>query len=114
MTDDRNAVKARADALSPEEVEAGTDDPIAQAAAILEESDERESNRVDPAGSGRRAPPLRGHRRAPDLGRRGSGAEAVEPLRVAGQDQVAIGGGHARERRLDGAPRVGQSDDTCG
>jgi hypothetical protein len=34
----------------PEEVEAGTDDATAQAEAILEESDEREADRVDPPG----------------------------------------------------------------
>jgi hypothetical protein len=40
MSDDR--VKSRADHLLPEEREAGSDDPEAQAAAILAESDERE------------------------------------------------------------------------
>jgi hypothetical protein len=44
--------KARADELLSEEVEAGSDDPLAQAEAILEESDEREENRVDPPGQG--------------------------------------------------------------
>jgi hypothetical protein len=44
--------KARADALLSEEVEAGSDDPLAQAEAILEESDEREDDRVDPPGQG--------------------------------------------------------------
>ena len=42
MSDDR--VKARADHLLPEEREAGSDDPNAQAEAILEESDEREQS----------------------------------------------------------------------
>jgi hypothetical protein len=50
--DGTDRVKARADALFPEETEAGTDDAMAQAAAILEESDERESDRVDPPGQG--------------------------------------------------------------
>ena len=50
MADDQDRIKARAEALSPEEEEAGSDDPLAQAAAILEESDEREFDRVDPPG----------------------------------------------------------------
>jgi hypothetical protein len=45
-------VQARADGLLPEEEEAGSDDPIAQASAILEESDEREFERDDPTGQG--------------------------------------------------------------
>jgi hypothetical protein len=40
MTDDR--AESRAEHLLPEEVVAGSDDPQAQAEAILEESDERE------------------------------------------------------------------------
>ena len=52
MADDRDRVAARADALLPEETKAGSDDPLAQAAAILEESDEREEDRVDPPGQG--------------------------------------------------------------
>ncbi len=44
--------QARADALLPEEVEAGSDHPLAQAEAILEESDAREEDRVDPPGQG--------------------------------------------------------------
>jgi hypothetical protein len=52
MADDRDRIQARADALLPEEQEAGSDDPVAQAAAILEESDEREFDRDDPAGQG--------------------------------------------------------------
>ena len=52
MADDQDRIKARAEALSPEEEEAGSDDPLAQAAAILEESDEREFDRVDPPGQG--------------------------------------------------------------
>jgi hypothetical protein len=52
MPDDLERIKARADALLPEEEEAGSDDPIAQAAAILEESDEREFQRDDPTGEG--------------------------------------------------------------
>lgn len=50
MQDDPERVKARAEALLPEEAEAGSDDPLAQAAAILEESDDRERDRVDPPG----------------------------------------------------------------
>jgi hypothetical protein len=52
MIDETERVKARAEALLPEEVEAGTDDATAQAEAILEESDEREADRVDPPGQG--------------------------------------------------------------
>jgi hypothetical protein len=51
MTDD-DRIKARAEALLPEEKEAGSDDPVAQAAAILEESDEREFELDDPTGQG--------------------------------------------------------------
>ncbi len=51
MADDER-IKARAEALTPEEEEAGSDDPVAQAAAILEESDEREFERNDPTGQG--------------------------------------------------------------
>jgi hypothetical protein len=40
MSDDR--VESRAEHLLPEEVAVGSDDPEAQAEAILEESDERE------------------------------------------------------------------------
>jgi hypothetical protein len=52
MPDDLDRIKARADALLPEEEEAGSDDPEAQAAAILEESDEREFERDDPSHPG--------------------------------------------------------------
>jgi hypothetical protein len=52
MADDRERIQARAEALLPEEEEAGSDDPMAQAAAILEESDEREFDRDDPTGEG--------------------------------------------------------------
>jgi hypothetical protein len=51
-TEDPERVKARADALLPEEIEAGTDDATAQAEVILEESDAREDDRVDPPGQG--------------------------------------------------------------
>jgi len=51
-SDDLDRIKARAEALTSEEEEAGSDDPIAQAAAILEESDEREFQRNDPTGQG--------------------------------------------------------------
>jgi hypothetical protein len=50
MADEQDRIQARAEALTPEEEEAGSDDPVAQAEAILEESDEREDNRVDPPG----------------------------------------------------------------
>jgi hypothetical protein len=53
-------VHARAEALAPEEIAAGTDDAEAQAAAILRESDEREVDRVDPPG------PAVEHRRSED------------------------------------------------
>jgi len=52
MADDQDRIKARAEALLPEEEEAGSDDPIAQATAILEESDEREFELDDPTGQG--------------------------------------------------------------
>jgi hypothetical protein len=52
MPDDLDRIRARADALLPEEEEAGSDDPEAQAAAILEESDEREFERDDPSHAG--------------------------------------------------------------
>jgi hypothetical protein len=52
MADDQDRIKARAEALTPEEEEAGSDDPVAQATAILEESDEREFERNDPTGEG--------------------------------------------------------------
>jgi hypothetical protein len=42
MSDDR--VESRAEHLLPEEVAAGSDDPEAQAEAILDESDEREAD----------------------------------------------------------------------
>jgi hypothetical protein len=50
--EDLERIQARAEALLPEEEEAGSDDPIAQAAAILEESDEREFARDDPNAPG--------------------------------------------------------------
>ena len=43
MTDDR--VEARAEALTPEERQAGVDDPEALAEQVLEESDERQDDR---------------------------------------------------------------------
>ena len=52
MPDDQDRIQSRADALLSEEEEAGSDDPEAQAAAILEESDEREFERDDPTGAG--------------------------------------------------------------
>jgi hypothetical protein len=53
-------VRARAEALTSDEIVAGTDDAEAQAAAILKESDEREVDRVDPPG------PAVEHRRSED------------------------------------------------
>jgi len=50
MPDDPERIKARADALQSEEAAAGSDDAEAQAGAILEESDGRELDRVDPPG----------------------------------------------------------------
>jgi hypothetical protein len=50
LESDEARVRARAEALTSEEIAAGTDDAEAQAAAILEESDEREDDRVDPPG----------------------------------------------------------------
>ena len=44
MTEDPRA-SARADELLPEERNAGSDDPAAQAGAILKESDERQADR---------------------------------------------------------------------
>jgi hypothetical protein len=52
MTDDKARAATRADALLPEEVEAGTDDALAQAEAILDESDARQADRADPPGQG--------------------------------------------------------------
>jgi hypothetical protein len=47
---DAKRVNRRADALTADEVEAGSDDPQAQAKAILEESDARTDDRVSPPG----------------------------------------------------------------
>jgi hypothetical protein len=47
---EQDRIHTRAEALLPEEEEAGSVDPEAQAAAILEESDAREDDRVDPPG----------------------------------------------------------------
>jgi hypothetical protein len=47
---DQERVQSRADALSPEERAAGSDDPSAQAEAILAESDARTEDRVSPPG----------------------------------------------------------------
>ena len=52
MADDQDRIKARAEGLLAEEEGAGSDDPVAQAAAILDESDEREFERDDPTGEG--------------------------------------------------------------
>jgi hypothetical protein len=48
MDPDQERVRHRADDLLPEELAAGSDDPEAQAAEILEESDERTD---DPEGT---------------------------------------------------------------
>jgi hypothetical protein len=45
MTPDDERVEQRAAELLPEEVAAGSDDPEAQAEAILAESDERQADR---------------------------------------------------------------------
>jgi len=47
---DEKRVQSRADSLRAEEIEAGSDDPKTQAETILEESDERENDRVAPGG----------------------------------------------------------------
>jgi hypothetical protein len=47
---DPNRVQRRADALLPEERDAGSEDPDAQAEAILAESDARAENQGAPAG----------------------------------------------------------------
>jgi len=47
---DPKRVQSRADTLSSDEQEAGSDDPYAQAEAILTESDARAENRVAPPG----------------------------------------------------------------
>ncbi len=47
---DPKRVENRADALTPEEREAGSDDPEVQAEAILAESDARTEDRVSPPG----------------------------------------------------------------
>jgi hypothetical protein len=50
--DDRDArrVESRAESLTSDEVEAGSDDPHAQADAILADSDARADDRVSPPG----------------------------------------------------------------
>jgi hypothetical protein len=52
MTDkpDPERVQKRADSLTSEEQEAGSDDPLAQAEEILAESDARTEDRVSPPG----------------------------------------------------------------
>jgi hypothetical protein len=47
---DPERVRGRADALLPEEREAGSDDPSAQAEEILADSDARTADRVAPPG----------------------------------------------------------------
>ena len=47
---DPKRVEGRADSLLPEEQEAGSDDPQAQAEAILADSDTRSVDRVAPVG----------------------------------------------------------------
>jgi len=47
---DAERVQHRADELTADELEAGSDDPLAQAAAILAESDARLDDRESPPG----------------------------------------------------------------
>jgi hypothetical protein len=47
---DAKRVDSRADALTADEAKAGSDDPQAQAEAILEDSDARTADRVSPPG----------------------------------------------------------------
>jgi hypothetical protein len=47
---DPERIRSRAESLQTEEERVGTDDAEAQAAAILEDSDAREADRVDPPG----------------------------------------------------------------
>jgi hypothetical protein len=47
---DAERIRSRAESLQTEEERVGTDDAEAQAAAILEDSDAREADRVDPPG----------------------------------------------------------------
>jgi len=77
MADDQDRIKARAEALLPEEEEAGSDDPVAQAAAILEESDEREFERDDPTGQGLE------HRKSEDT------VDLPDPSDVAAVDEAS-------------------------
>ena len=49
-TPDPQRVETRADQLLAEEAEAGSDDPLAQAEAILADSDDRTAYRATPAG----------------------------------------------------------------
>ena len=79
MADDQDRINARAEALTPEEEEAGSDDPVAQAAAILEESDEREFERDDPTGQGSSTVAPRTPSTCPDLDARSRGDQAPKP-----------------------------------
>ena len=45
-------VRSRAENLLPEEEAVGSDDPDAQAQALIEESDERQLSRADPSAPG--------------------------------------------------------------
>ena len=81
MADDQDRIKARAEALLPEEEEAGSDDPEAQAAAILEESDEREFERDDPTGQGLE------HRRSEDTVDLPDLADAAAPDQASGDQE---------------------------
>ena len=47
---DRKRAKSRSEALTADELEAGTEDPLAQATEILAESDARAADRVAPPG----------------------------------------------------------------
>jgi len=47
---DAERIESRAESLTADELEAGSDDPQAQAKAILDESDGRADSRVSPPG----------------------------------------------------------------
>ncbi len=84
---DPERVQARAEQLLSEEIEVGSDDPEAQAEAILEESDERTADRVSPPGK-----PVE-HRRSEDT---------VEPLVDDGIAHIGLGEDGMTEPPLGG------------
>ena len=67
MDPDQERVRHRADELLPEERAAGSDDPQAQAAAILADSDEREYDPEAAPGHRARTPHVRGGDRSARL-----------------------------------------------